>query len=76
MNANERKALHILHDKYPEYELLLADLIDWLRKYNWKNFPARKFEEPQTIADEFEKSEFFKKDERNEMDSQDKQTPT
>lgn len=64
MNTDERRALKILHEKYPDYELLLADLIDWLRKYNWKEFPARKFEKPKMIADEFEKSEYFKKDEK------------
>lgn len=64
MNQDERRALKILHEKYPDYEVLLADFIDWLRKYNWKEFPARKFEKPQVIAEQFEKSEFFKKDKK------------
>ncbi len=55
MNTDERRAVLIIHKKYPEYELALADFIDWTRKV------GRKEGKPQDIADEFEKSEFFKK---------------
>lgn len=62
MNTDCRRAVLLLHAKYPEYELVLADFIDWLRKYG-DNYGS-KCGKPQDIADEFEKSEFFKKDEK------------
>jgi mRNA-degrading endonuclease HigB of HigAB toxin-antitoxin module len=61
MNTDERRAVLKIHEKYPEYELALADFIDWLRKY------GHKFAKPQEIADEFEKSEFFKCDHHEEQ---------
>lgn len=60
MNTDERRAVLLIHAKYPEYELAYADFIDWTRKIGHQQG------KPQDIADEFEKSDFFKKDEKNE----------
>lgn len=62
MNTDERRAVKILHEKYPDYEVMLADFIDWLRQ---RNRDGQKFSKPYEIASEFEKSEFFKKDSKN-----------
>jgi hypothetical protein len=54
MNTDERRAILLIHDRHPDYELALADFIDWKRKVGTQEG------EPQDIADKFEKSEFFK----------------
>jgi hypothetical protein len=56
MNTDERRAVLKIHEKYPEYELAYVDFVDWFRKV------GHKFGKPQDIADEFEKSEFFKRE--------------
>lgn len=56
MNQDERRAIKILHEKYPEYEAMGGDFIDWTRKIGQQQG------KPQEIADKFEKSEYFKKD--------------
>jgi hypothetical protein len=57
MNQDERRAILLIHNKYPMYVMAFADFVDFLRE---RNAHDGKLGKPQEIADEFEKSKFFK----------------
>ena len=59
MNCDEKRALKILHDKYPEDKTLTGRFIDFIRQRNVlmigrKYKGTAKFCKPEQIAEDFE----------------------